>query len=162
MGQRRVIFIQEATDEESDYLDHTLNIYSSFITSLFLLAILTSATLRVVKPDISEAAHNYTLTTIFTVYLILESIFARKSQAINRTAHQRIETLLLQQNRLNEELHTYLFAESLGLNPGSVPQHRFVPIRVYLQDKDEASIEQVSMTLIEYIESLGITLSDDF
>jgi hypothetical protein len=63
---------------------------------------------------------------------------------------------------IQEELHTYLALQSLGLDPNLVPIHRFLPVRVYLTEANQKQIEAVSDAVTRFFNALGFTISDSF
>lgn len=66
------------------------------------------------------------------------------------------------QSILQNELHTYLIARSLGLDPDNMSLHRFVPINIYVDEYSEKSIDRISKALSDYARQIGFEFSDDF
>lgn len=67
-----------------------------------------------------------------------------------------------QQKSLQEETHAFLAIQSLGIDPGAVPLHRFVPLRVYLSSGGADEIEAVSGAIDSLLAAFGFSISDDF
>lgn len=63
---------------------------------------------------------------------------------------------------LQEEVHSYLAVQSLGIDTNKVPIHRFVPIRVYLSDVNQEGINKLSEAVNVFSDALGFVISDSF
>jgi hypothetical protein len=63
-------------------------------------------------------------------------------------------------NELQVELHTYLSIASLGIDMRDIPLRRFIPVRVYLSESDEAELGTKALKAI--LDSLDLSISDVF
>jgi hypothetical protein len=73
-----------------------------------------------------------------------------------------IESLTLGQRTLQTDVHTYLVAQSMGLDLNVIPLPRFVPIRVYLSEASRSDIQNVSNAVSRIAEAFGFAVSDEF
>jgi len=63
---------------------------------------------------------------------------------------------------LQQELHSYLALQSLGLDLNEVPMLRFLPLRVYISEADSKLIESISDAINVFADTLGFTITDSF
>lgn len=82
---------------------------------------------------------------------------------LRNTLHETADELILaRQQVLQEELHSYLMARSLGLEPDLMKLHRFVPVQIYLPENDKLQIEQITKAVADFADKLGLEITDNF
>ncbi len=60
------------------------------------------------------------------------------------------------------ELHSFLVARSLSIDPDLFPLHRFVPVRVYLPQDNPSLVSNISSALTRLLDAFGFSISDEF
>lgn len=83
------------------------------------------------------------------------------SYSFNRIEKQ-IDGLYSSQTKLQEEIHSYLVTQSLGIDPNVVPLYRFLPIRIYLTISEPNRIRVISNAITTFSRSIGFEISDHF
>ncbi|OSM02266.1 putative anti-sigma-factor antagonist [Magnetofaba australis IT-1] len=73
-----------------------------------------------------------------------------------------IDRIEERQNSTNKVLHNYLIYQHLGDVLNSVKLDRFIPVRVYLSDDNEADVRKVSSAIDKLLGAFGFEFSDDF
>jgi hypothetical protein len=73
-----------------------------------------------------------------------------------------VDRLTTDQLALKTDVHTYLVAQSMGLDLNAIPLPRFVPVRVYLSEASRNDIQNVSRAVSRIADAFGFTVSDDF
>jgi len=73
-----------------------------------------------------------------------------------------VASLTLGQRTLQTDVHTYLVAQSMGLDLNVIPLPRFVPIRVYLSKASQSDIENVTTAVSRIADAFGFAVSDEF
>jgi len=66
------------------------------------------------------------------------------------------------QDSTQKELHAFLAVQSLGIEPGGVSLHRFVPVRLYLSSADDEQIWEVTEAINSFVSAFGFDVSDEF
>lgn len=66
------------------------------------------------------------------------------------------------QQTLQRELHSYLIAQSLGIDANQLSLHRFVPVHVYLSKDDPKAAQRISTAITNLLDVFGFEVSDDF
>ena len=82
--------------------------------------------------------------------------------AIERQMSSGIEDLTQAQRSLQSDVHSYLAAQSLGLDLDAILLRRFVPVRVYLSEASSADVERVTRAVEESSSVFGFAIADDF
>ena len=81
----------------------------------------------------------------------------RHSHELNLQSYTRLQH---SHDELQVDLHTYLSMASLGIDTRDIPLRRFIPVRVYLSESDEADSGTKALKAI--LDSLDLSVSDAF
>ena len=90
-------------------------------------------------------------------FLLREYPFGRR----DRTS-ARVDSLAASQGKLQAELHSYLVAQSMGVDPNLIPLHRLVSVQVYLPEENPDSVAKLSEAIRQLLDAFDFEISDDF
>lgn len=91
----------------------------------------------------------------------LEESFKLLVKHVSKTA-KIVDVIEKAQDFIKQELHTFLVAQSLGLDINNMPFYRIIPVRVYLSEADEKQIGKISEVINNLTKAFGFEISDDF
>ncbi|QDV71749.1 hypothetical protein Poly24_54890 [Rosistilla carotiformis] len=75
---------------------------------------------------------------------------------------ERMDALSDSQTKLQGELHNYLVAQSMGVDPNLIPLHRFVSVQVYLPKDDAETVTKLSDAIRQLLDAFDFEIADDF
>src|SRR2546427_730925 len=102
------------------------------------------------------------------IYKIKEHVYADiyelKENVKSETdkLEDRVQSETIERENLQQELHSYLAMQSIGIDPNTVPLSRFIPVRVYLSVSGRIKVNEVSDAINTLLDFLGFQISDSF
>lgn len=99
---------------------------------------------------------------VFQRYARQVDTIAKSVPDLQDRLSRSVEALTTDQRTLKTDVHTYLVAQSMGLDLNAIPLPRFVPVRVYLSEASRNDIQNVTRAVSRIADAFGFAVSDEF
>ncbi len=81
---------------------------------------------------------------------------------LEKDLRQALDVVTSGHRVLQTDVHSYLVAQSMGIDLNDVPLPRFIPVRVYLSEAPQRDVDRVTKAVTQLSEAFGFTVSDEF
>jgi hypothetical protein len=81
---------------------------------------------------------------------------------LEKDLRQALDVVTSGHRVLQTDVHSYLVAQSMGIDLNDLPLPRFIPVRVYLSEASQRDVDRVTKAVTQLSEVFGFTVSDEF
>jgi hypothetical protein len=81
---------------------------------------------------------------------------------LEKELRRALDVVSSEHRTLQTDVHSYLVAQSMGIDLKDLPLPRFIPVRVYLSEASQQDVDRVTEAVTGLSEVFGFTVSDEF